>query len=70
MDLTNYRSIHKNTKTSMITMLSNSINQQHNVNRLTCHITMKIVSAGSSDSMVGLGARGACAEMPPGSVEA
>jgi hypothetical protein len=40
-------------KTGMITMLSNSLVQQHNVNRLACHITMKVVSEDSSCSMVG-----------------
>jgi hypothetical protein len=55
-------------KTDMITMLSNSLSQQHNVNRLTCHITMKVVSEDSSCSMVGLGARAACAEVSTGSL--
>jgi hypothetical protein len=55
-------------KTGMITMLSNSLSQQPNVNRLTCHITIKVVSEDSSCSMVGLGARAACAEVSTGSV--
>jgi hypothetical protein len=53
-------------------MLSNSLVQPHNVNRLACHITMKVVSADSC-SMVGctlLGARAACAEVCTVSVEA
>jgi hypothetical protein len=54
----------------MITMLSNSLIQQHNVSRLACHITMKVVSEVTSCSMVGWGARAACAEVPTGSVEA
>jgi hypothetical protein len=57
-------------KTGMITMLSSSLIQQHNVNRLACHITMKVVSEDSSCSMVGWGARAACAEVSTGSVEA
>jgi hypothetical protein len=52
----------------MITMLSNSLIQQHNANRLTCHINMKVVSEDSSCSMVGRGARAACAEVSTGSV--
>jgi hypothetical protein len=54
----------------MITMLSNSPIQQHNVNRLACHITMKVVSEGSCCSMARWGARAACAEVSTGSVEA
>jgi hypothetical protein len=50
----------------MITMLSNSLLQQHNVNRLTCQITMKVVSEDSSCSMVWWGARAACAEVSIG----
>jgi hypothetical protein len=34
-------------KTGMITMLSNSLPQQQNVNRLTCHIAIKVVSEDS-----------------------
>jgi hypothetical protein len=49
-----------------ILMLSNSLLQQHNVNRLTCHITMKVVSEDSSCSMVWWGARAACAEVSIG----
>jgi hypothetical protein len=52
----------------MIAMLSNSLIQQQNANRLTCHITMKEVSEDSSCSMVGWGARAACAEVSTGSV--
>jgi hypothetical protein len=48
-------------QTGTMTMLSNSLNQQHNANSLTCHITMKVVSEDSSCSMVGWGARAACA---------
>jgi hypothetical protein len=54
----------------MITMLSNSLIQQHNVNRLACHITMNIVSEDFSCSMVVGGARAACAEVSTGSMEA
>jgi hypothetical protein len=56
----------------MITMLSNSLIPQHNVNSLACHITMKVVSEDFSYSMVGWGARAraACAEVSTGSVEA
>jgi hypothetical protein len=54
----------------MIKILTNSISQQHNVNRLTCHITMKVGSEVFWCSMVGWGARGACAEVSTGSVEA
>jgi hypothetical protein len=57
-------------KSGMITMLSNILIQEHNVNRLACHITMKVVSENSSCSMVGWGARVACAEVSTGSVEA
>jgi hypothetical protein len=49
-----------------ITMLPNSLIQQYNVKKLACHITMK----DSSSSMVGWGARAACAEVSTGSVEA
>jgi hypothetical protein len=45
----------------MITMLFNSLIQHCHVNRLTRHITMKVVSEDSSCSMVGWGARAACA---------
>jgi hypothetical protein len=51
-------------------MLLNSLIQQHNVNRLACHITMKVASEDYSLSMVRLGARAACAELSTGSVEA
>jgi hypothetical protein len=54
----------------MITMLSNSLIQQHNVSRLTCHITIKVVSEDSCCSMIGWGARASCAEVFTGSVEA
>jgi hypothetical protein len=47
----------------MIAMLTNSLLQQSNVNRLTCHITMKVVSEDSSCSMVWWSARAACAEV-------
>jgi hypothetical protein len=50
----------------MTTMLSNSLLQQNNVNRLTCHVTMKLVSEDSSCSMVWWGARAACAEVSIG----
>jgi hypothetical protein len=53
----------------MITMLSNSLIQQHNANGWTCHITMKCVSEDSSCSMVGWGAMAACDEMSTGSVQ-
>jgi hypothetical protein len=53
-----------------ITILPNSLIQQHNVNKLACHITMKVVAEDSSCSMVGWGARAACAEVSTGSVEA
>jgi hypothetical protein len=53
----------------MIAIPSNSQIQQHNANRLTFHITMKVVSEDSSCYMVGWGARAACAEVPTGSVE-
>jgi hypothetical protein len=52
----------------MTTMLSNSLIKQHNVNRWTSHIDMKVVSEDSSCSMVGWGARAACAEVSTGSV--
>jgi hypothetical protein len=54
----------------MIIMLSNSLVQQQNVNRLACHITMTVVSDDSSCSMVGWGERAANAEGSTGSVEA
>jgi hypothetical protein len=57
-------------KTGMIAMLSNSLIQQLNVNRRTRHISMKVVSADSSCSVVWWGARAACAEVSTGSVEA
>jgi hypothetical protein len=50
--------------------ISNSLIQQQNVNRLARHITIKVVSEDSSCSMVGCGARAACAEVSTGSVEA
>jgi hypothetical protein len=53
----------------MITMHSNSLIQQHKANRLRSHITMKVVSDHSSCSMVGWGARAACAEVSTGLVE-
>jgi hypothetical protein len=53
----------------MITMLSNSRTQQHNVNRLACDITMEVESDDSSCSMLGWGAKAACAEVSTGSVE-
>jgi hypothetical protein len=57
-------------KTGMIAMLSNPLIQRHDVNRWTCHIAMKVVSKDFSCSMVGWGARAACAEVSTGSVEA
>jgi hypothetical protein len=54
----------------MLTMLSNSLIQQHNANGLTCHITMKVASKDSSCSLVGWGARAGCAEVSTGSKEA
>jgi hypothetical protein len=54
----------------MITMLSNSIIEQLNMNRRTGHIAMKVVSADSFCSVVWWGARAACAEVSTGSVEA
>jgi hypothetical protein len=56
----------------MITMFSNSLIEQFNVNRRTCHIAMKAVSADSCYSVGWLGARAAsaCAEVSTGSVEA
>jgi hypothetical protein len=59
-------------KTGMITMHSNSLIHQHNmnVNELTCHITMTLVPADSSCSVGWLGTRAACAEVSTGSVEA
>jgi hypothetical protein len=47
----------------MIKMRFNSLIQQHNMNWLICHITMKVVSADSSCSVVWWGARAACAEV-------
>jgi hypothetical protein len=54
----------------MISMLSNSLIQQHNMNSLTWHITMKLVSADLSCSVVWWGASAACAEVSSGCVEA
>jgi hypothetical protein len=54
----------------MITMLSSYPIEQLNVNRRTCHIAMKVVSADSFCSVVWWGARAACAEVSTGSVEA
>jgi hypothetical protein len=51
-------------------MLSNSPIQQDNINRMAYQITMKVVSEVSSCSMVGWGAKGACAEVSTGPVEA
>jgi hypothetical protein len=48
-------------------MLSNSL---INVNRRTCHIAMKVVSADSFCSVVWWGARAVCAEVSTGSMEA
>jgi hypothetical protein len=53
----------------MIKMPSNFSIQQHNVNRLACHNTMKVVSEDSSCSMVGWGARAAYAKVSTGSGE-
>jgi hypothetical protein len=53
----------------MITVLSNSVTQQHSVSRLTWHVTIKGVSADSSCSVVWWGARAACTEVSAGSVE-
>jgi hypothetical protein len=44
-------------KTGMITVLSNSLFEQLNVDRRTCHIAMKAVSAYSFCSVIGWGAR-------------
>jgi hypothetical protein len=57
-------------KTGMTTMLSNSLIEELNVNRRTCHFGMKVVSADSFCSVVWWGARAACAEVSTGSVEA
>jgi hypothetical protein len=57
-------------KFGTITMLSNSLTKQLDVNRRTCHIAMKVVSADSFCSVDWWGARAACAEVPTGSVEA
>jgi hypothetical protein len=57
-------------KIGMMTMLPNSLIEQLNVNRRTCHIAMKVVSADSFCSMVWWGARVARAEAWAGSVEA
>jgi hypothetical protein len=57
-------------QTAMIALLSNYLIEQLNVNRRTCHIAMKVVSAGSFCSMVWWGARAVCAEVSTGSVEA
>jgi hypothetical protein len=54
----------------MITMLSNSLIEQLNVNRRTCHIAMKVISSESFSPVVWWGARAACAEASTGSVEA
>jgi hypothetical protein len=43
-------------KAGMIVRLSNLLIQQHDVNKLTCHIAMKVVSADSSCSVVFRGA--------------
>jgi hypothetical protein len=51
-------------------MLSNSLIEQHNVNRRTCHIAMNVVSADSSCSVVGWVARATWAEVSAGFVEA
>jgi hypothetical protein len=56
-------------KTGMITMLSGSLIQQHNVNTLACLINMTVVPEDSSCAMVGWGARAACAEVSAGSAE-
>jgi hypothetical protein len=53
----------------MITVLFGSLIRQHNVNTLACLITMKVVPADSSCTMVGWGARVACAEVSTGSAE-
>jgi hypothetical protein len=66
MDLTMDLQIYK---TGMITVLSNYLIQQHNANRLTSHITMKVVSEDSCYSMAGWGTLVACAEVYAGSVE-
>jgi hypothetical protein len=50
----------------MITMLSNSLIEQLNVNRRTCHIAMKVVTADSFCYVLA----SACAEVYTGSVEA
>jgi hypothetical protein len=54
----------------MITMLFNSLIEQLNVSRRTCHIAMKVESADSFCSVVWWGAKAACAEVSTGSAEA
>jgi hypothetical protein len=54
----------------MIAMFSNSLIEQLDVKRSTCHISMKVVSADSFCSGVWWGARAACAEVCTGSMEA
>jgi hypothetical protein len=57
----------------MVTMLSNSLVEQLSVNRRTCHIAMKVVSADSICSLVWWDGRADCAEVSEvstGSVEA
>jgi hypothetical protein len=54
----------------MITMLSNSLIEQLNVNRRTCNMAMTVVFADSFCSVVWWAARAACAEVFTGSVEA
>jgi hypothetical protein len=54
----------------MITMLSNSLIEQLNVNRRTCYIAMTLVSADSFCSVVWWGAKAVCAEVFTGYMEA
>jgi hypothetical protein len=54
----------------MITILSNSLVEQLNVNTRTYNIAMKVVSAHSFCSVVWCGARATCAEVSTWSLEA
>jgi hypothetical protein len=58
-------------KIGMIKMLSNSLIEQLNVSRRTCHISMKVVSAVIFLlRVVWWGVRAACAQVSTGSMEA
>jgi hypothetical protein len=57
-------------KIGMIAMLSNSMILQLNVDRRTCHIAMKLVSADSFCSADWWDARSACPEVSTGALEA